>query len=149
MLHCSGNNYPTKLGPYTFFGESSRSAYTRIKEHVDNYRAAATAMLPALQQKENHVMFGKHRCVQQNKYKCNVKSWMWEHSRDYHGGVVGDKDGVDDFGMYVTKQFRKCLNRQVFEDVRMQHCVMKGRTLLNSKNEYYTPKSTQVVYKQW
>ena len=133
----------------TYVGERSRSAYTRIKEHVDNYRAAATAMLPALQQKENHVMCGKQQCVQQNKCKCNVKSWMWEHSRDYHGGVVGGNGGVDDYGMKVTKQFIKCLNRQVFEDIRMQACVMKGGTLLNSKNEYYTPKSVQVIYKQW
>ena len=64
-------------------------------------------------------------------------------------GVVWGNGGVDDYEMKVIKQFRKCLNRQVFEDIRMQACVMKGGTLLNSKNEYYTPKSVQVIYKQW
>ena len=116
---------------------------------MENYRADATAMLPALQQHNTNVMCGKQRCVLQNKCKCNVKSWMWEHSRDYHGWVVGGNGGVDDYGMKVTKQFRKCLNRQVFEDIRMQACVMKGGSLLNSENEYYTPKSVQVIYKQW
>ena len=50
-----------------YVGESSRTAYTRIKEHVENYRAAATAMLPALQQHNNNEMCGKQRCAVQNK----------------------------------------------------------------------------------
>ena len=74
---------------------------------------------------------------------------MWEHSRDHHGGVVGDNGGLNDYRMSVKKKFVKCLDRQVFEDVRMQHCLMNGGTLLNSKNEYYTPKSVQVSFKQW
>ena len=69
--------------------------------------------------------------------------------KEHHGGVVGDNDGLDDYRMSVRKKFEKCLDRQVFEDVRMQHCVLNGGTLLNSKNEYYTPKSVQVSFQQW
>ena len=132
-----------------YVGESSRTAYTRIREHFENYRAAATARLPALEQNANRVVCGKKRCVDLKQCKCNVKSWMWEHSRDHHGGVVGEKDGLNDYRMSVTKKFGKCINRQIYEDIRMQHCVKRGGTLLNSKNEYYTPKSVQVVFKQW
>ena len=107
------------------------------------------AKLPAIEQSENRVMCGKTRCVEQNKCKCAVKSWMWEHTRDHHGGVVSDDMGLTDYRMKVTKKFDKCLYRQVFEGVRMQHCVREGGSLLNSKNEYYTPKSVQAVFKQW
>ena len=65
---------------------------------------------------------------------------MWEHTRDRHDGVVGEDMGMLDYQMKVTKKFEKCLYRQVLEDIRMQHCVSKGGSLLNSKNEYYTPK---------
>ena len=132
-----------------YVGETSRAAYTRVNEHMDNYRAASRANLPALVQDENRVMCGKARCVAQNKCKCAVKSWMWEHTRDHHGGVVGEDTGITDYRMSVTKKFEKCLYRQVFEDIRMQHCVSEGGSLLNSKNEYYTPKSVQAVLKQW
>ena len=132
-----------------YVGETSRAAYTRINEHMDNYRAASKAKLPALVQSENSVMCGKTRCVEQNKCKCAVKSWMWEHTRDIHNGVVSEDMGLSDYRMKVTKKFEKCLYRQVFEDIRMQHCVRKGGSLLNSKNEYYTPKSVQAVFKQW
>ena len=47
------------------------------------------------------------------------------------------------------EKFGKCLNRQVHEDIRMQKFVSKGGTLLNSKNEYFTPKSVQAIFKQW
>ena len=116
---------------------------------MDNYRAASKAKLPAMVQNENRVMCGKIRCVAQNKCKCCVKSWMWEHTRDHHGGVFGLDTGIADYRMRVTKKFEICLYRQVFEDIRMQHCVSEGGSLLNSKNEYYTPKSVQAVFKQW
>ena len=116
---------------------------------MNNYRAASKAKLPAMVQNENRAMCGKIRCEAQNKCKCAVKSWMWEHTRDHHGGVVGLDTGTTDYRMRVTKKFEKCLYRQVFEDIRMQHCVSEGGSLLNSKNEYYTPKSVQAVFKQW
>ena len=74
---------------------------------------------------------------------------MWEHSRDKHDGVVSEDMGLADYRMKVTKKFEKCLYRQVFEDIRMQQCVREGGSLLNSKNEYYTTKSVQAVFKQW
>ena len=65
---------------HAYIGESSRSAYTRVKEHISHYRAASAAQLPPLDDSRGG---GGHGFG--NMKKC-VKSWMWEHSRDCHGG---------------------------------------------------------------
>ena len=31
---------------------------------------------------------------------------------DHHGGVLGEKDGLNDYKMSLTKKFGKCLNRK-------------------------------------
>ena len=122
-------------------GETSKPAYTRIKQHFSNYKVAANAKLPAIpnqRQDDNN-----------NAGKRDVKSCMWEHTRDVHGGVVGDSDGKCDFIMKVTGRFRKCLERQVTEGVLIEMCENGGGKLLNSKNEYFTPKNVETVFKQW
>ena len=58
-------------------GETSRTAYTRVKEHVSDYRAA---MLLTMQPSTDPL-----------KSK-DIKSWMWEHTWDKHDGLVGTAD---------------------------------------------------------
>ena len=125
---------------YSYIGESSRTAYTRVKEHLSNYRAASAAQLPALPPEVIRPRAGK-------KGK-NVKSWMWEHSRDCHGGAVSGNGGMDDYEFKVTGVFTKCLNRQVDEGLRMTVCEGEGGQMLNSKNEYYTPKIVLPMFRQ-
>ena len=96
-----------------------------------DYRSAARDRLPA----QGGVTLGETLK--------NVKSWMWEHCRDNHGGVVRENNGINDFRMKVTGRFTKCLDRQVDEDLRMQEFEGGGGVILNSKCEYYTPKSIQ------
>ena len=126
--------------PFAYIGETSRTAYTRMKEHFGNYRAAATAQLPAQPQLV-------YQGVPGNREK-PPKSWMWEHVREHHSGEVGDDEGKGDFEIKVAGVFKKCLQRQVDEDCRMQEFEGGGGVLLNSKNEYYTPKSIQTVFRQ-
>ena len=76
------------------------------------------------------------------------KSWMWEHTRDNHQGSVGLNGGRDDYRFRVAGRFQKCLYRQVDEDVRMQNFEQSGGILLNSKYEYFMPKSVQPVFRQ-
>jgi hypothetical protein len=56
--------------------------------------------------------------------------------------------GFRDFKASVVKKFSKCLPRQVNEDIGMQEFKMKVCNLLNSKQEYYTPKIVQTVFWQ-
>ena len=74
---------------------------------------------------------------------------MWEHTRDEHDGVVGGEGGVDDYEMKVTAVFKKCLQRQVNEGVQINKYEARGDKILNSKNEYFTPKTIQTVFRQW
>ena len=119
---------PTK---FAYIGETSRTGYTRLKEHMSNYRAASASS-------EQRQPEGK-----------KVKSWMWEHVRDCHSGVVGENGGMEDFKVKVSGSFSKCLQRQVDEDIRMQEYEANGGILLNSKYEYYTPKSVQTIFHQF
>ena len=118
-----------------YVGETSKTGYTRIRQHFNNYKSASEANLPAI--------------PEENKCEREPKSWMWEHVRDIHGGAVGADEGRNDFRMSVTGVFKKCLERQVFEGVRIQKCEDEGGVLLNSKKEYFTSKHIQTIFKQW
>ena len=120
-----------KEDKFAYIGETSRTGYTRLREHLLDYRAAASASLQPQPEGQR------------------VKSWMWEHARDHHGGVVGENGGMEDFKVSVSGKFQKCLQRQVDEDIRMQEHEEGGGNLLNSKYEYYTPKSVQAFFHQF
>ena len=124
-----------------YVGESSRTAFTRLKEHLGDYKSAAAAMLPA-------PVLVLPQVGIDHQQKTRIKSCMWEHTRDVHGGAVGPDSGVNDYKVRVAGKFNKCLQRQVDEDIRMQEFEANGATLLNSKHEYFTPKSVQAVFRQ-
>ena len=113
-------NYEEKQ---VYVGETSRAAYTRVNEHMDNYRAASKAKLPAMVQNENRAMCGKIRCVAQNKCKCCVKSWMWEHTHDHHGGVVGEDTGITDYRM---RNFKKAYTDKFLKIQECSTVLVKG-----------------------
>ena len=63
---------------------------------------------------------------------------MWEHTRDVHGGQLGDQQGLMDYRFKVTNVFRKCLQRQIDEGLRIIRNENEGCTILNGKNVFYT-----------
>ena len=77
-----------------------------------------------------------------------MKSWMWEHSRDCHGGQVGERGGITDYNFRVTGVFKKCLDRQIDEGLRITACETQGGVLLNSKNKFFTPRIVLPVFRQ-
>ena len=92
--------------PFAYIGETSRTSYTRFREHFSNYRSAARAKLPALPQANG------------GELQARVKSFMWEHTRDFHEGQVGEMGFMGDFKASVVEKFSKCLPRQVNEDIK-------------------------------
>ena len=81
-----------------------------------------------------------------------ISSWMAEHSRECHGGVIS-ADPSQDYEFVVTGTFSKPLHRQVDEMLRINIAesagvirVGKGKwkvklPFLNSKHEYWAPRS--------
>ena len=124
---------------YTYIGETSKTAYTRLSQHLASYRAASAARVPPQPQQDG---------LDFERRPQAAKSWMWEHTRDVHEGMVGTNGGVGDYKVKVVGKFLKCLYRQVDEDVRMQELEAGGGVLLNSKYEYYMPKSVQPLFRQ-
>ena len=122
---------------YKYVGKTSRTAYTRVREHFSNYRVAAAANLPAQPPRNDIDKFGKP-----------VKSWMWEHTRDVHGGQIGEQGGVSDYKFHVSSTFRRCLQRQIDEGLMMKMKENEGCILLNGKNEFFTPKLVEVTFRQ-
>ena len=124
----------------SYLGETSRTAYTRIKEHFSDYRSAAAARVPPQPQPQQGDQ-GQGR-------RKNVKSWMWEHSRDYHGGLLGQDGGKEDYEFCVSGVFKKCLDMQVDEGFRILECESETGVALNSKNEWFTPRIVETVFRQ-
>ena len=125
---------------FSYLGETSRTGYTRTKEHMSDYRAAAAAKLPPLPPNVGETYGGTKRK--------NVKSFMWEHTRDCHDGAVGQHAGIEDYMFSVSGVFRKCLERQVDEGLRILQCENGGGVVLNSKNEWFTPRVIETVFRQ-
>ena len=124
---------------YAYIGETSNTGYTRLSQHLAAYRAAAAAREPAQPQPPPNGSDLRPKAP---------KSWMWEHTRDMHAGIVGSCGGMEDYKVKVIEKFQKCLYRQVDEDVRMQQFETAGGVLLNSKYEYFMPNSVQPVFRQ-
>ena len=103
------------------------TAYTRLNQHLAAYRAAATAREPARPQPPANWFDSRPKAA---------KSWMWDHTQDFHAGEVGSGGGMEDYKVKVAQKFNKCLYRQVDENVCMQEFETIGGVLLNSKYEY-------------
>ena len=113
-------------GEMCYIGETSKPAYTRYQQHFNNYKTAAAAKLAALPNPRL-----------EKETRIDVKSWMWEHTRDVHGGVVGPNEVMGDCIMKVTGMFRRCLERQVTEGISITKCEQSGGKLLNSKKRIF------------
>ena len=55
---------------------------------------------------------------------------------------------MKDYRFEVTGVFNKCLDRQVDEGLRITRYEAEEGTLLNSKNELFTPKIVSTVFRQ-
>ena len=109
---------------------------------MSDYRSAAAANLPPSPQPNG---FGT---AHHNHPKKPVNSWMWEHTRDVHGGQLGDQQGLMDYRFKVTNVFRKCLQRQIDEGLRIIRNENEGCMILNGKHKFYTPKLVEPNFRQ-
>ena len=95
-----------------YLGESSRSGYERIKEHVANFVA----------RKEG---------IDEDGELSSSSSVLWIHSKEEHGGEMV----IEDWKAKIISSHRTALGRQVTETVKIRD---SGVTiiLLNSKDRF-------------
>ena len=141
-----GGEHAGKMKAY--IGESHRSIVTRSRSHFELYKQTnkRTPGSESMSPGDMHM-----DCLQDSK----AGSWMKEHTMKEHGGVIsGNKQ--DDYGFYLLGSHRKPLTRQLQEAVLMDKVERTGRLkvgrdeykvgreLLNSKFEFYRPRSVQI-----
>ena len=51
---------------------------------------------------------------------------MWEHTQNVHRGQIGDNGGVSDNRFKVSSNFKRCLQRQIDEGLRMKRKEEEG-----------------------
>jgi hypothetical protein len=59
--------------------------------------------------------------------------------------TIRDEEGMADYNFKVTGAFKKCLDRQIDEGLRINECELDVGTILNSKNEFFAPKIVETV----
>ena len=132
---------------FVYIGETSRSCFTRHKQHLAKYKQKAGG-ISRVETEESE----------------ESATFMWDHTRDYHGGVIGPNLGESDYTMFVDQTFRDTLTRQVDEDVRMRVGLNKmvrkrwpggseqldlNIQLMNGHGNYFRPKSVRTFFNQW
>ena len=79
----------------------------------------------------------------------DVKSLMWEHTRDVQcAGIMGAEGGMSDFIFKVSSTFQKFLPRKIDEGFRIKRREDDGCVLLNSRNKWFTPKIVEHSFSQ-
>jgi hypothetical protein len=59
-------------------------------------------------------------------------------------GHIGDKGGVNDYRFKVSSTFKRCLQSQIDEGLRIKRKENDGCILLNGKNKLCTPKLVEL-----
>ena len=105
--------------PAVYEGESFRVPYRRGLQHLTKYTG-------------------------RNK----DSSWMWNHTKEVHGGVIGDNKGLFDYRFVLLDNYRDNLSRQSSEGFRQLQFEKKQTqnraACLNSKIDYIRPFKTHL-----
>ena len=62
------------------------------------------------------------------------KSFMWRHTLEAHGGVIGPLQGLSDYSMTVTGTFKDPLTRILDEAVKIKDFEDDPKVILKIKN---------------
>ena len=143
-----------------YLGESSRSLPSRAAFHFRDYRQEMKKKRGSVGEKGRGDEEGgggerKGRGSEEEEedggMPASLTSWMADHSRDCHGGVIST-DPIKDYEFAATGSFSKPLHRQVDEMLRINRAECTGKIrvgkktwklklpLLNTRHEYWAPR---------
>ena len=114
---------PNKVKQSVYHGETSKTAYGRIKEHMEGYLSKQPG------------------------------NWMWDHTSDEHEGVIGTTDYsfsiTGTFRDPTTRITDEAIRIRREEQGKLHTGGGEGPVvILNSKNEFYTAKDVRVNFTQ-
>ena len=128
---------------HAYEGESSRTLYTRVLQHISDYRAKI----------KEHAEPRRKALPDQEADPDKLSSFMWDHTVLAHGGVPSENP-EDEFQFRITGSFKDPLTREQEEAVRIIFMIEKGNikgergegmapagviTNLNRKEEHFLP----------
>ena len=74
---------------------------------------------------------------------------MWRHTLEAHGGIIGPLNGLNDYSMKVTDNFKDPLSRILDEAVRIKDLEDDPSVnCLNSKGEYFQSQYIRTSYQK-
>ena len=116
----------------TYQGETSRSLVSRSREHYADYHTAMKKLPPgragARAGGGEGGQGGQGEEVVQGEQEEGT-SWMADHTRSHHDGEIS-ADPREDYDFIEVGQFRKPLQRQLEEAVRIKTIMKQGFILL-------------------
>ena len=120
LLQQLSTNPPLNNPPAVYEGESYRVPYRRGQQHLSKYTG-----------------------------KGKESSWMWNHTREVHGGLVGDNKGLLDYRFVLLDKYIDNLSRQSSEGYRQLQFEKEQKkakaVCLFSKIDYIRPFKTQLT----
>ena len=140
-----------------YLGESSRSLPTRLESHIRDYVQDMKKKVKKNREEGDDMRRRRMSDDDDNDEDeagstAGVSSWMADHTRDSHNGVMS-ADPLDDYEFGCTGSFSKPLNRQIYENLRITRAENTGKVkvgrkawkvglpLLNRKHEYWAPRT--------
>ena len=117
---------------HCYEGETSRTLLTRSLQHTNDYRLAS-------------------KRTQVDSNDSEKSSWMWEHVRDSHGGVINTINPHLDFKFSMVSSHKDSMERQIKEAIRIKSAFGGSVTksdftkqkipvkCLNRKGEFFAP----------
>ena len=107
--------------PSVYQGETFRSPFLRGRQHTASY----------------------------NNPKERKTNFMWLHTEKYHGGIIGEDKGIDDYKMVVTDFHSNNLDRQTREGLLQtrneRYQQLNKLRVLNSQIDFNKPLRTKLT----
>ena len=115
----------------TYQGETSRSIVSRAREQFEQYRAAMKKLPQPRVPPPSQGGLGEAGTGEMGQWEGEEEgtSWTADHTRSHHDDQMSSNP-MDDYDFLVLDQFRKPLQRQIEEAVRIKSVMTKGFFLM-------------------
>ena len=133
---CERCKYVKTIIEQAYEGETSRTLYTRYKQHYADYTKAA------------RLYKNRGGNAEPNSIEDSTSSWMWDHTLIDHAGEIGSEPHQD-YHFHLVSNHRDPMTRQITEALRIEKSLGGNITSksgkqtsvksLNRRGEHFAP----------